>query len=140
MDRAKQVAEDLLRAWPFAPLVQYLRPAPGGHSDIVTGGAFSPDGSLLATFSADRTCRLWARGSASEPWREAQVLEGHSGWVFGDAFSPDGSVLATCSQDGTSILWRVDEGRAYKAVHIRPAMHWEVRGPHANPTPTPHDF
>jgi len=58
-----------------------------------------------------------------------QVLAGHTDGVLGGAFSPDGRTLATCSCDETSILWRVDEVPVYKAMHIRPAKHWEVYVP-----------
>jgi WD40 repeat protein/3',5'-cyclic AMP phosphodiesterase CpdA len=79
-----------------------------GHTDSVWGVAFSPDGTLLATASGDRTARLWdvATGTARS------ILHGHTGKIWGLAFSPDGTLLATASGDRTARLWDVATGTA----------------------------
>jgi hypothetical protein len=73
-----------------------------GHTDAVLGVAFSPDGKLLATASADRTARLWEVASGKPHGRP---LTGHSDTVAGVAFSPNGKLLATTSWDHTARLW-----------------------------------
>jgi WD40 repeat protein len=72
-----------------------------GHTGYVSAVAFSPDGSLLASASGDRTVRLWNPSTG----QEVQKLEGHTGYVNAVAFSPDGSLLASASDDGTIRLW-----------------------------------
>ena len=77
-----------------------------GHTGMVTGCAFSPDGALLATTSDDGTTRLWQVADRTE----RAVWTGHTGGVWDCAFSPDGRLLATASNDRTARLWEVATG------------------------------
>jgi WD40 repeat protein len=70
-----------------------------GHTDRVWWVAFSPDGTLLATASNDRTARLWDVTTARE---RATLTEGAT-WA---EFSPDGTLLATVSSR-TVRLWAI---------------------------------
>lgn len=77
-----------------------------GHSGIVLGVTFSPDGRWLASSSADHTTTLW-RVSDGRP---IAILRGHEEDVnLGLTFSPDGGYLATPSDDKTIRLWRMEK-------------------------------
>jgi WD40 repeat protein len=77
-----------------------------GHEAPVLGLAFSPDGRLLASASADRTIRLWDTGA----WEPVRTLSGHDGPVNKLAFTPDGRTLLSASDDKTARVWNVPSG------------------------------
>jgi dipeptidyl aminopeptidase/acylaminoacyl peptidase len=77
-----------------------------GHSREVTDVAFSPDGTLLASASADGTAKVWQVSDGAE----VRTLMGHSNWVNSVSFSPDGTLLASASADNTIRLWQVWDG------------------------------
>ncbi len=75
-----------------------------GHTDLVTGLAFTPDGSLLASSSQDATVRLWDAATAQSV---GLPLTGHSKWISSLDISPDGKVLASASADQTVRIWDI---------------------------------
>ncbi|NUP06881.1 MAG: AAA family ATPase [Polyangiaceae bacterium] len=73
-----------------------------GHEQAIVAIAFSPDGSRLATGSADQTIRLHVRSGDA-----ATVLRGHTSTVQDLVFSSDGARLLSASDDGTARVWDV---------------------------------
>ena len=72
-----------------------------GHLSWVFSVLFSPDGTTLASGSADGTVRLWEVASGLEKG----TLRGQTSWVHSVSFSPDGTALASGNGDGTILLW-----------------------------------
>jgi eukaryotic-like serine/threonine-protein kinase len=64
-----------------------------GHSNQINKMAYSPDGTVLATASEDRTLRLWDTATG----KVRSLLKAHSSMLNCVAFSPDGKILASGS-------------------------------------------
>jgi len=79
----------------------------------VTSVAFSRDGKMLATGSADGTVKLWDTSTRAEL---TPLPRGHSGMVWAIAFSSDGEMLATGSADRTIKLWNTRTGKYLKTL------------------------
>jgi actin-like ATPase involved in cell morphogenesis len=86
-----------------------------GHTGVVSGVAFSPDGTVVLTGSDDRTARLWNRVE-----NRVSTLSGQAKPVLGVAFDPKGRSVATADQDGSVWLWSL--------VNLKPA-HKIAAGP-----------
>jgi WD40 repeat protein/serine/threonine protein kinase len=93
-------------------LVAVLGSSSLGHWHEVHSVAFSPDGKLLASASADWSVKVWHVQNG----RELHTLARHQGYVNGVAFSPDGRTLASASQDGTVRIWDVASGRELQVL------------------------
>jgi serine/threonine protein kinase len=78
-----------------------------GHTAIIWAVAFSLDGSLLASASADGAIILWN----TETWEHKEPLRGHKGDVYSLSFSPDGQTLASAGKDKTIKLWNTRTGQ-----------------------------
>src|SRR5262249_37941000 len=74
-----------------------------GHTDIVAGCRFTPDGQVLLSWSYDGQGLLWdvTRGSL---WK---TLKGHDDRVLSAAVSPDGSMAVSGARDGSLKVWDV---------------------------------
>jgi serine/threonine protein kinase len=93
-----------------------------GHTDWVYSVSFSPDGSLLASGSEDKTIKLWRVADGSL----VRTLTGHTDWVWSVSFSPDGRLLASGSADDTIKLWRVSDGLEVRTLTGHTGWVWSV--------------
>ena len=74
-----------------------------GHTGVVHGVTFSPDGKRVLSGSGDETLRLWD----VETGQQVRCLKGHTGCVNSVAFSPDGKRALSGSADRTVRLWQL---------------------------------
>lgn len=77
-----------------------------GHSNQINSVACSPDGTLIASGSMDRTIRIWEKESGDS----LKTLVGHRMEVHSVSFSPDGTRIASGSSDETIRIWDVNRG------------------------------
>ncbi|PWN22657.1 WD40 repeat-like protein [Microstroma glucosiphilum] len=77
-----------------------------GHTRAISSLSFSPDGTLLASASADKTVRIWSLRTG----QLVETLKGHGGGISDVAWSPCGRYLATASDDKTVGVWNALSG------------------------------
>lgn len=84
-----------------------------GHTGAVLCLAFSPDSSMLASGSEDRSINLWRVADG-----ERRVFGEHPSGVVSVAFSPDGNgqTLASGDHGGNVRLWRVSSGALLRTL------------------------
>jgi WD40 repeat protein len=82
------------------------------HFSSINSISFSPDGSLIATSSLDKSATVWD----AKTCKMISRLEGHKGSVTSTIFSPDGSSLLTTSMDTKAKLWEVKSGRLIQCL------------------------
>ena len=101
-----------------------------GHGESITSLTFSPDGSLLASASRDKTVKIWRKNRATGEfdWQAVTTLV-HGDWVDKVSFSPDGKLLATGSKDRTVKIWSSD-GKLLKILRGHQAwINWVTFSP-----------
>jgi WD40 repeat protein len=96
-----------------------------GHHDFVSGLAFSPDASTLASGSMDGTIRLWSVASG----KAIASLAGHMQETTDVAFSPDGRTLASLGQGESLKLWHPHTLRELVSENVPRAGYWLVFSP-----------
>ncbi|MEV0295563.1 hypothetical protein [Nocardia sp. NPDC050710] len=82
-----------------------LGPALSKSSDMVSGVAFSPDGTLLAIGRLDESVMLWDISDPAAPKRRGQVPFPPTGSWTGVAWSPRNDIFVTTSDDQNIRVW-----------------------------------
>jgi len=83
-----------------------------GHSDQVFGVCFSPDGTKLATCSADKFVKVFEIPSG----KFLKQFEGHTHHVMDVGWKFDGKLLASASADNSVKIWDYEKGEQVRTI------------------------
>jgi WD40 repeat protein len=108
--------------WPVSSTPEKLKLE--GHQGGVTGVAFSPDGTKLASSSKDKTVKVWDARSG----KLLNTLRPNEDSVQTVAFSPDGKLLASGDWSGAVRLWDPNSGEMLQKLTAGARRQvWRVR-------------
>ncbi|XP_061181019.1 target of rapamycin complex subunit lst8-like [Saccostrea echinata] len=93
------------------PVKVHLKNNFEAHSKYGIKCLFSPDSTLLATTSADQTCKIWR---TADHTLMTELKENTQRWVWDCAFSGDSQYIITASSDNMARLWSVEMGDVKK--------------------------
>ncbi|GHO86651.1 serine/threonine-protein kinase [Dictyobacter formicarum] len=77
-----------------------------GHQAAIKKVAWSPDGTQIASASADKTVQIWEAATG----KRNQIYHGHTETVYTLDWSPDGQSIVSASADGTIQIWDAGNG------------------------------
>ena len=120
-DISQETSTAVVRVWDLATRQPIGAPLQTDSANGVTGVAFSPDGTMLASADGDGTVRLSSPATGKPIGSPFQTVT-QSG-VSGVAFSPDGTMLASAGNDGTVRLWNPATGKPVGAPLKTGAQH-----------------
>ena len=103
-----------------------------GHTNWVTGVAFSPDGQRLVTGSLDTTAKVWDLKTGAVLF----TVPAHNGGIWSVAYSPDGHKFLTGGGDGDNNgkLWDASTGNLVQTYPRRTGgADWLESGPLRRP-------
>jgi WD40 repeat protein len=109
-----------VRLWDMAS--QSHLPTLEGHTALITGLTWSPDGRWLASCGQDQTIRLWNPVS----FTCHHILQGHARWVHSLTWSADGRWLASTSHDQTIRLWNPANGTCAYLLRSQGRSVWSL--------------
>jgi len=93
-----------------------------GHTGAVLSVAWSPDGSRIASASADRTVKVWEVKNG----RLLLTYNRHKSFVLSVAWSPDGKHIASASDDQTVQVWDAGSGIPLLTYNKHAGTVWSV--------------
>ena len=96
-----------------------------GHTSWVYSTVFSPDGTLLASGSRDKTIRIWD----VETKEQIAIFEESTSWANAVCFSPNGKLLASVLEAGTIEIWEIESHKKVAQIkgHRAESLRFWVR-------------
>jgi WD40 repeat protein len=96
-----------IRLWELGEASGRLLNTVIAHEDAILKVAFSPDGKLIVSSSADRTIKVFNTADLSE----VKTIPGQPDWTYGIEFAPDGKTFVAGRYDGSVSIYDTQQFR-----------------------------